>query len=229
MRENAKFYESDILEQMINKKISHKNISKKEKLSLNLTKYKERAEDFLDSNTLSANATKVALVLAILAGVATVAVVAPNIVQISRRFKRSKKYSEKQITGAIQNLSRSGYINTHLVNGKRACDLTPKGKAYFNKILFEDVRLPTQQKWDGKWRFVLFDIPISHEKARDALRWRLKSLGFYQFQKSVWTYPYPCEKEILYVADFYNVGMFLEVLEADHLTNDIDLKKHFDL
>ena len=44
---------------------------------------------------------------------------------------------------------------------------------------------------------------------------QLKDLGFIQFQKSVWIYPYPCEEEILFVADFYGVRKHVEILQVD--------------
>lgn len=204
-----------------------------EKLRVSTTQspsFKERAEEFLNSGTPASYATCVALALVILSGVAVVATVAPGLSILARGYRRSNGYSQSQLKGAMQNLKRSHYIEEIKgVDGKPRIVLTQKGEKHFQKILFEDVQLPHPAHWDRKWRFVLFDIPIKHTKAREALRWRLKALGFYQYQKSVWVYPHPCEKEILYVADYFNVGKFVEILEVTRLSNDIELKKHFEL
>jgi len=190
----------------------------------------ERAEEFLNSGTPASYATCVALALVILSGVAVFATVAPGLSILARGYRRSNNYSNLQLNGAFQNLKRHHYVEeVKDRNGKPRVQLTKKGEKHFQKILFEDVELPHPPHWDRKWRFVLFDIPIKYTKAREALRWRLKALGFYQYQKSVWVFPHACEKEILYVADYFHVGRFVEILEVTYLSNDTELKKHFEL
>ncbi len=192
--------------------------------------FKERAEEFLNSGTPASYATCVVLALVILSGVAVVATVAPGLSILARGYRRSNGYSQAQLKGAMQNLKRSRYLEEIKgADGKPRIVLTKKGEKHFQKILFEDIQLPHPPTWDGKWRFVLFDIPIKYTKAREALRWRLKALGFYQYQKSVWVYPHPCEKEILYVADYFGVGKFVEILEVTRLSNDVEIKKYFEL
>ncbi|MBI2120975.1 MAG: hypothetical protein HYT94_05125 [Parcubacteria group bacterium] len=190
---------------------------------------KKRAEEFLSSETPASYATQITLALVILAGIAIVATVAPGLSILARGYRRSRYYSQTQINGSLYNLKKRGLVKENCSSHEKRLVLTKKGETFFRKMLFDDVRLPTQATWDGKWRFVLFDIPVKYTKARDALRFRLKALGFYQYQKSVWAYPHPCEKEILYVADYFGVGKFIEVFEAIHLSNDKELKKHFEL
>jgi hypothetical protein len=189
-----------------------------------------RAKEFLASGTPASYVTQVALALILLSGAMALGAVAPGLTIAARGYQRSKYYSKKQLANASSSLKRNGYVEEYKKeNETPRVRLTKKGKAYFQKILFEDVQLPEPKDWGGKWTFVLFDIPIQFSKAREALRWRLKALGFYQYQKSVWVYPHPCEKEILYVADYFGVGKFVEILSVDYLTKDEDLKKHFEL
>jgi hypothetical protein len=200
-----------------------------EKLDIKETSFEERIKEFLSSGTSASYITQVVLALAALSVVATV-IAMPGLSICAREYRRSKKYSKKQISSATGNLKRSGYIEfENADSGIPRIRLTKKGEAYFQKILFDDISLPEPEKWGGKWTFVLFDIPVQFSKAREALRWRLKALGFYQYQKSVWVYPHPCEKEILYVADYFGVGKFVEILSVEYLTKDIDLKKHFEI
>ena len=191
---------------------------------------KIRAEEFLASGTPASYVTQVVLAIAILSCAPLLGAIAPGFTAVSRGFKRSKQYSNRQIVDATHNLKRGGYLEEFSEeNGTPRVRLTKKGEAYFQKILFDDVELPEPKKWGGKWTFVLFDIPVQLSKSREALRWRLKALGFYQYQKSVWVYPHPCEKEILYVADYFGVGKFVEILSVDHLSDDKELKKHFEM
>ncbi|MFA5831049.1 MAG: hypothetical protein WC878_04450 [Candidatus Paceibacterota bacterium] len=191
---------------------------------------KVRAEEFLSSGTPASYVTQVALALIILSGAAAIGALAPGLTVAARQYQRSKSYSNKQLRDSISGLKRNGYLEEYMgEKGTPRVQLTKKGKVHFQRILFDEVRLPEPKDWGGKWTFVLFDIPEKYTNARDALRWRLKALGFYQYQKSVWVYPHPCEKEILFVADYFGVGKFVEVLSVDHLSEDKELKKHFEL
>jgi len=91
------------------------------------------------------------------------------------------------------------------------------------------IEIKKPKKWDGKWRLVMFDIPMRFTKGREALRYYLKKLNFFQFQKSAWIYPYPCEDEIIFVADFFGVEKCVEVLTTESILRDEKLKKHFHL
>lgn len=53
--------------------------------------------------------------------------------------------------------------------------------------------------WDGKWRLVLFDLPMDRHVQRGRLRRYLRSRGFGYLQGSVWVTPDPMrgEREIL--------------------------------
>lgn len=108
-------------------------------------------------------------------------------------------------------------------------ELTAKGEKKLQLILIDEIIIKTPQSWDGKWRLVMYDLPIRFKKARDAFRWKLKDLGFYQFQKSAWIYPYPCEGELLLVADFFGVRKHIEILEISKTLNDKKLRAHFKL
>src|SRR3989338_6991078 len=80
-------------------------------------------------------------------------------------------------------------------DGLVAISLTDKGKLRALNIRFRKLR-NKKENWDGKWRMVAFDIPDQCKKARDALRYRARTGGFYELQESVFLYPYDCRKEI---------------------------------
>jgi len=108
-------------------------------------------------------------------------------------------------------------------------ELTSKGKKKLQNIFIDEVIMKVPKKWDGKWRLVMYDLPVRFKKVRNAFRWKLKDLGFFQFQKSAWIYPYPCKEEILFVADFYGVRKYIEILEVCEILDDKKIKAHFNL
>ncbi len=62
-----------------------------------------------------------------------------------------------------------------------------------------------KNSWDGIWRLVIFDIPDDQKKAREALRQKIKEMGFYSLQKSVFITPYECENEIDFVCSIFDI------------------------
>lgn len=73
------------------------------------------------------------------------------------------------------------------------------------KYQIDDIKLKKPAAWDKKWRLVMFDIPQEYRLARDAFRKKLKDLKFHQLQKSVFLTPYPCEDEIDFIAEIFDV------------------------
>lgn len=102
-----------------------------------------------------------------------------------------------------------------------------KKKALEYNIDKIDIKIPSQ--WDRKWRIVFFDIPEKTRQARDALRSKLKELGFYEMQKSVFVFPFECRDEIDFIVEFFNIRPFVRYAEMINPTNEAQLKIHFDL
>lgn len=111
-------------------------------------------------------------------------------------------------------------------NREESIKLTEQGRRRAVAYKFYNLSLKPRKKWDGKWRIVLFDIPEQKKKTRDALRRKLKRLGFLEFQKSVFIYPYPCEDEINFVINFFNIHDMVYYIEAP-ITPDHNFRAHF--
>lgn len=82
---------------------------------------------------------------------------------------------------AVNDLREKGFIKTEKDGRKILLRLTDKGReeAIIKKLLAEE-------KWDGEWRIVIFDIPEKHRKLRRILRSKLREWEFELWQKSVW-------------------------------------------
>jgi len=114
-------------------------------------------------------------------------------------------------------------------NGSVEVVLTEKGKKLALKFNIEEMRIKKPASWDGKWRMVLYDIPEKRRMAREALRKKLRELGFYEMQKSVLIFPYHCRDEVDFIVEFFEVRNFVRYGEIMNLTNESDLKIHFGL
>ncbi|MBI2024095.1 hypothetical protein HYT00_01785 [Candidatus Giovannonibacteria bacterium] len=135
----------------------------------------------------------------------------------------------KQLFRFLERLRLKKYVE--FVKNKQGIEkihLTNKGKARFLVYQFKNISLKKAKKWDKKWRMVLFDIPESKKKIRDSLRRKLKGLGFLEFQKSVFIYPYACRDEINFVINFWDIPENVYYIEAP-IAPDQTLRKHFKL
>lgn len=195
--------------------------------------YTEKLKDFLNSNTNGAKIATVALCVLAFASIPVLVLGAAamgNMVQVFKQFGGSSKYSKKQIRSVMQSLERQRLIEYITEkNGKTIVKITKKGKSKLREFAIDLMEIKKLKKWDKKWRVVLFDIPMRFTKGREALRYHLKDLNFFQFQKSVWVYPYPCEDEIIFIADFFGVGKCVEIFTVENILKDEKLKKHFRL
>lgn len=195
--------------------------------------YTKRLKDFLDSDTKEAKIATVALCVLALASAPVLvlgAAVMGNALQCFKMFKGSSKYSKKQIRSAINSVKRQKLIEYIAdKNGKTIVKITKKGEARLRAFDIELMKINTPKKWDGKWRLVMFDIPMRFTKGREALRYHLKELGFFQFQKSAWVYPYPCEDEIIFIADFFGIGKHVEVLTVENILREEKIKRYYNL
>ena len=77
---------------------------------------------------------------------------------------------------------------------------------------------------------MFFDIQTSQKTKREALRGKLKELNFFQLQKSVWVFPYPCQKEIDILRDFFGLDKNeLILILTKKIDDDCSLKRYFKL
>ena len=139
------------------------------------------------------------------------------------------KIDRENLKKEIRNLYRS-----RLIEGKENPDgsftyvLTNKGKIKALTYHFQEMKIK-ENHWDRKWRVVIFDIPEKIKTSRNALREKLKEMGFYELQKSVFVFPYECKDEIDFIIEFFNLRKYVRYGIFDFIDNDLHLKKIFHL
>ena len=140
-----------------------------------------------------------------------------------------KKIDENELKKEINNLYRSKLVSREeKPDGSYTMVLTEKGKLKALTYHFEKMKIDGG-KWDGKWRLVVFDIPEKKRKGRDALRDKIKELGFYELQKSVFIFPYHCKDEIDFIIEFFNLREYVRFGILESIDNELHLKKIFNL
>jgi hypothetical protein len=160
------------------------------------------------------------------------AVFAPGVLKVVDGLTRQKeweRYYPSSIERTIRRLYRKGYVTIAQENGMPVVKISKKGQTEVLRYDLKKMSIPSSQEWDGKWRIVLFDIPEGERRIRNIVRGKLQSMGFYQYQKSVFLYPYPCTKEIEYIREILMVPHDLKLILAEDIENASDLRRHFNL
>lgn len=85
--------------------------------------------------------------------------------------------------------------------------ITAVGKEYLKREF--PVFRWQNEKWDGLWRIVAYDIEESQRDTRDLLRWKLEELGFAMLQRSLWMTPHNVTRPLR------------EFLESEQLTPEV--------
>jgi len=125
----------------------------------------------------------------------------------------------------LYNLKNRGLVRFSGPNIK----LTPKGQVWFKKSYLKYMR-DFYPKWDKKWRIVIFDIPQDKHKDRNCFRQKLKSMGFYMLQKSIFVFPYPCEEEIAEICRRLKINDYIDIIKADSVGfRQQEIEKYFNL
>jgi len=144
--------------------------------------------------------------------------------------KEWKKINERSLRESIRKLYQSKVIDCKENNdGTIRFVLTEAGK---KKVLLYDLdklEINKPPKWDGLWRMVIFDIPEDKKPARMAIASKLKELGFYPVQKSVFIHPYECKNEIDFVVELFDIAPYVRFLRVKDIDIELDLKNKFHL
>lgn len=114
-------------------------------------------------------------------------------------------------------------------NGLTKIVLSEAGRQRAIEFRINAMKINKPLRWDKRWRVVFFDVPEKRRKIRDVFRSKLRDMGFFEYQKSVFVYPYPCYDEIDFIIEYYSARPYVRRGELLNLTNDAELKLHFKL
>ena len=142
-------------------------------------------------------------------------------------LKDIHNFSAKKLNTAVCDLKKEKLIEKKKnYDGSILVSLTEKGIMRAINFRFRNLNIK-QEKWDGKWRMVAFDIPNECRKGRNALNYRLKMGGFYELQESIFLYPYDCKKEIDAFVKLFKLEKFVRFGLLDFIDNQDGIKLKF--
>jgi len=154
------------------------------------------------------------------------AVAMPNAVQIFKYFDTKNARERARIKSAVVRLEQAGFVKRKDGRGGIFM-LTEKGREKAMRYAIGQMKIASLKTWDKKWRLVMFDVPEKKKQARRAINFALKRLGCAQYQKSIFITPFPCEKEIDFVGECFDVRDHIRIIVAVEVEGSESLKKAF--
>ena len=144
--------------------------------------------------------------------------------------KEWKKINERYLRETIKRLYQSKLVDyKENSDGTIRLTLSEKGKNKILKYDLDKIEIKKPVQWDKLWRLVVFDIPEDKNLGRKALAAKLKELGFYPMQKSVFIHPYECKDEIDFIVEIFNLAPYVRFLRVKDIDIELDLKERFHL
>lgn len=151
-------------------------------------------------------------------GLSGVAVPAASLTQALERLEVfPAHFSSADKRALTANLRRQGLVEVT----KRADELivqpSVKGIHRLQRAQVDSLFIRPQQRWDGTWRMVSYDIPARYAKQRRLFTAELHRLGFTLIKDSTWFHPYPCFDVISELVAFCGLANFVMVAEVARL------------
>lgn len=154
------------------------------------------------------------------------AAVAPNVLQVLKLFEPKGK---DKIRRVLKGLRRRRMIEFVEKGDHQFIEITEDGYKQIKQYNFDDLSLKRRKRWDGKWHLAIFDVPERHGLARRALQEKFSQLGLYQYQKSIYAFPFDFREELEYISRFFEIERFVKYLIVEEIDDEIKLIDHFKL
>ncbi|GBE17220.1 hypothetical protein BMS3Abin15_01057 [bacterium BMS3Abin15] len=152
----------------------------------------------------------------------------PKIIKYARYREKMKKIEKRRFYDSFYYLKKQGLIKMDYKGKQLHISLTKEGKKRCGKYQIDGLKIKKPKRWDKKWRVLIFDIDEKNKAKREALRGKLKELGLYQLQKSVWVCPYDFFKEINLLRQFFGLkDKEMKIITASEIENDREMKIFF--
>jgi len=127
----------------------------------------------------------------------------------------------RQARGVLSKLKKISWAKRVNQAGEIYYEITGQGEKAIDNFLKP---LKFSEKWDGRWRLVMFDVPEAKRGLRDNIRRELTKLGLGILQASVWISPNDIRDDIVKIIKKYNLSgeiKFFEVLRNPNLDKTI--------
>lgn len=176
------------------------------------------------------NIGEVILGLAATGGLLTVAVIAPNALKLINTAKWARKTyknwgsktqeQKNKIASSFYYLKSRGYVDLEPKNGNFLVKITQKGRGKIIKMNFESLRFKKEKSWDKKIWLIFADIPVELRSQANVFRKKIKNMGLFTLQRSIWAYPYDIRDEVNFISKYYGLDQYVSIAKTSWLEQE---------
>lgn len=139
-----------------------------------------------------------------------------------------KQFNTSRLKFVLKRMQQQKLVEISETQDGFSVNISNNGKRKLLKYNLEEMTL-VNKPWDKKWRIIIYDIDESKKQFRNAFQKILRKLQFYQLQKSVYLTPYPCENEIEFLKQIYDIDNEVALLTMSGLEHEQTYKEYFGL
>lgn len=149
---------------------------------------------------------------------------------VSRDPEQWSSFHRKTLFTSLHTLYQRGLVDIQEgLDGITTVTITDDGRRIAERLTRIEIPRLAASEWDRKWRIIMFDIPEAKKKSREMLRYHLRRLGFAEFQRSAFIYPFHCSDTITALAEQLALEGHIVTITAESLSNEFQYKKIFGL
>lgn len=167
------------------------------------------------------------------AGAVTLATLAPHVLAELKKLDPAlakRKDTRRRIQQTLWRMERNQLVSLPSSGSMGRVELLPKGDALIERIQAQEYQIQKPLVWDGKWRFVIFDVPEKRKVVREQLRVLLQRAGLIRLHDSVWVHPFSCDELVVLVkAHLRNTKGEVRYIVGDLIESDRYLREEFGL
>jgi len=172
------------------------------------------------------NTEKILYYLLMSGGLIAASIIVPKLpAELLKVYIKNRKFQKFQFNRDIKRLQGNGEVRI----SEKGIEITKQGKTRMLRYQLDDIELKKPERWDKKWRLVIFDIPDYDKKKSNYLRYKLRDLGFLQYQKSIFIFPYPCRDEIEYIKEICEMSSYVKFIVAEKIDDEKYFRRKFGL
>lgn len=142
---------------------------------------------------------------------------------------KKRKIKVYELNRDLKRLIERGLIEEKEDQTHKFLRVTPAGQQLLLKYKLKGLLKEKPQKWDGKYRVIVFDILEAARNTRDRMRRMIKGFGFVCLQDSVWIYPYECQEIVELLKEYFHLKSQIIYMTVESIENDKWIKNIFKL
>lgn len=140
--------------------------------------------------------------------------------QYKKDYKKWQKFDRRRLKQTIDRLKDRGLVSIAEEGKKAVVKITKEGRQQILKYDLDKMEIKRPARWDRRWRFIIFDIPNKKRMASNLFRKKLKELGFFHLQRSIFVHPFPCEKEIKFLRVIWEIEPYVRLVTVNHFEGE---------